>query len=663
MISVYYNGIVLKDCVVKRFQQSVIKDDSHTDVMYSRFLVTVESTLVESTYQDVPLNIDPTATANAFISVPTQNNNTVQSMDQVARRLSEARKDFWLVCGGQTPGLEAEDFEDTLLIAAGELEVAGDVTIYRSPKYAGQGSASRFAVIDVENGPHVEDVAIEQIFGGKAMRVSATFKIARSLCLDYDEQKPVDDYTLRPDPGISGAGEILNNRWSTSESKDQNWVTTRRIEGTLRTRRAEFDAQLYRASVFPPLMLGYRRMSQSFVSDPTGTVLKYSIEDKQEYASPPAPAVDWECTHTESTTAQGAVQAANFTIKLTGPQNVDKADLIATAGKVLSLRIVDIQNEGLETKHQTTVKEMAIIDHLHLPTIEMRASVLYTTSDDTWLNMRVRNMTGGRGGNLVGPEGIPTYDPVIWPKPLAYDSETPAGQLACYLQHPCSQWHGMPGLQQYPPARNDRPEEVPAYPPDSYEYAYPEPLPDDTDAWDKNPYPAVDPKYDVQGFPYTLYQIATTWENAMGRLHLPYSLAPDTDGPQSSIAQVNTGTTRLFFEIESVRTGLYPLIPAIHDELVDDNSITFKLLNWKTTLRPPEITADGSTKRYGMAMQLIYGADRPMPADGDLNPGALPFDIVPATDGAATVSLTGSGDEEQRIINSGTNSQQSSPIV
>ncbi|MCP4814248.1 MAG: hypothetical protein GY888_17200, partial [Planctomycetaceae bacterium] len=105
MISIYYNGIVLKDCVVKRFQQSVVKDESNTDVMYSRFLVTVESTLVESQYHDVPLNVDPLATANAFISVPVQSQNAVQSMDQVARQLSEARKDFWMVCGGQTPGL------------------------------------------------------------------------------------------------------------------------------------------------------------------------------------------------------------------------------------------------------------------------------------------------------------------------------------------------------------------------------------------------------------------------------------------------------------------------------------------------------------------------------------------------------------------------------
>ena len=132
MISVYYNNIVLKDCVVKRFQQTVMRDESNTDVMYSRFMVTVESTLVEAAYQDIPLGVDPAAPRNAFVSVPVQGDCVVDSMDQVARALSEARKDFWLICGGQTPGVDAEDREETLLIAAGALDVAGDTTIYRS---------------------------------------------------------------------------------------------------------------------------------------------------------------------------------------------------------------------------------------------------------------------------------------------------------------------------------------------------------------------------------------------------------------------------------------------------------------------------------------------------------------------------------------------------
>jgi hypothetical protein len=651
MISLYYNNIVLKDCVVKRFQQTVMRDESNTDVMYSRFMVTVESTLVEAAYQDVPLGVDPNAPRNAFISVPVQGDNVVDSMDQVARALSENRKDFWLICGGQTPGVDVEDREETLLIAAGALDVAGDPNIYRSPRFAGQGSTSRFQVIDVENGPQVEDVAIEQIYGGKAMRVSATFKIARSLCIEYDDPKPVDDYTLLPDANL---GEILNNRWSISESKDANWATIRTISGTLRTRHADFFAQDYRSAVFPPLMQGYQRESQQFVSDPSNTTLKYQIVDRQRYAAPPAPAIEWEATHTESTTAQGANQVANFEITLTGNQNVDKKDLIAAAGNVLTKRIRDIQNEPQESDHKTILKEMAIIDQLHLPRITMRASVQYTTTDFTWLAMRVQTMSGGRGGNLTGPDGIDGYDPVIWPRPLAYDSETPAGQLACYLQSPCSQWHGMPGIQQEQPPRNDRPQEVPAYPPDSWEYPEPTPLPIDDTTWQKYPGSNVEAKYDVVRYPYTLYTIAATWETGMGRLHLPYSVEM-ADGLTAATLQVNMGCTRLIYEIEAVRTGSHPLMPAINDTINDENGIEFKLLHFTPTVRPPEITADGSTKSYGIALRLIYGGNKRLPLAAELNPGALPIDIVPATDTNATVAYSTISDDQDRVINSGTN--------
>ena len=648
MISVYYNNIVLKDCIVKRFQQTIVRDESNTDVMYSKFIVTVESTLVESQYQDTPLSVDPNAQPNRFISVPTTGQNVVDSLDQVARALAENRKDFWMVCGGQTPGVDVEDYEDTMLIAAGQLDLAGDINIYRSPRFASQGSTSRFQVIDVENGPQTEDVAVEQIFGGTAMRVSVTFKIARSLCIEFEDDKPVTDWTLLPD---DEPGTILNNRWGITESKDANWVTQRTLSGTLRTRHADYFAQDFRAAVFPPLMKGYRRTSQRFASDPTNTTLKYEIVDTQEYAAPPAPAVSWEATHTESTTNNGAVQAANFTIRLTGVQDVDKRELIAAAGHVLSLRIQDIQNMGIDTTHQTTLKEMAVIDQLQVPTIEMRASVLYSTTDDTWLSMRVNTMSGDRGGNLTGPGGIDGYDPTVWPKPLAYDSETPAGLLACYLQNPCSQWHGTAGEQQATLSRNDRPKEVPSYPPDSYEYPAPTPLTPDSYTWNKNP--SVDDKYNVVKFPYTHYTLATTWETSHGRMHLPYSSPINPADPESTHILVNRGITRLFYEIEAVRTGMYPLIPALNDSITDENQIAYELLEHTITMRPPEITADGSTKRYGIALRMIYGAGSKLPLNATLNPGSLPIDIVPATDPQADVAIADIADDTDRVIAGG----------
>jgi len=647
MISVYYNNIVLKDCIVKRFQQTVVRDESDTDVMYSRFIVTVEATLVESQYQDTPLGVDPNALPNSFVSVPVQGQDVVDGFDQVTRALSENRKDFWMTCGGQTPGVEAEDFEDTLLIAAGsDPGPGGDINIYRHPRFAGQGSTSRFQVIDVENGPNVDDVAIEQVYGGTSMRVSATFKIARSLCIEHEDEKPIDDWTLLPD---DVPGTILNNRWSISETKDANWVTQRTISGTLRTRHADYFSQDFRSAVFPPLMKGYRRISQRFVSDPTNTVLKYEIVDSQEYAAPPPPAIAWNATQTESTTGNGAIQAANFTIQLTGTQGVDKKELIEAAGHVLSLRIKDIQNEPGGADFSTTLKEMSVMDRLEVPVIEMRASVLYTTTEDTWLSMRVKDMMGGRGGNLTGPGGIDGYDPTVWPKPLAYDSETPAGLLACYLQNPCSQWHGTAGVQQYDVYRNDRPVEIPTYPPDTWEYPEPKELKIDTRTWG-NTSGTVEDKYDIQRFPYTHYTFATSWETSHGRMHMPYSNPTAEEEPEATFILVNRGVTRLFYEIEAVRTGMYPLIPELKGSMTDDNEINYELLEHTITMRPPEITADGNTKRYGIAIRLVYGADTRLAFNSTLNPGALPIDLTPASSDHASIALDSITDDQNKLI-------------
>jgi hypothetical protein len=212
----------------------------------------------------------------------------------------------------------------------------------------------------------------------------------------------------------------------------------------------------------------------------------------------------------------------------------------------------------------------------------------------------------------------------------------------------------MPGIQQEQPPRNDRPQEVPAYPPDSWEYPEPTPLPIDDTTWQKYPGSNVEAKYDVVRYPYTLYTIAATWETGMGRLHLPYSVEM-ADGLTAATLQVNMGCTRLIYEIEAVRTGSHPLMPAINDTINDENGIEFKLLHFTPTVRPPEITADGSTKSYGIALRLIYGGNKRLPLAAELNPGALPIDIVPATDTNATVAYSTISDDQDRVINSGTN--------
>jgi len=643
MITIYYNGLALKDCVVTRFQQSAVRDASQTDVIFQQFVITVESTTVETAYQDPGIGTQYTRNAFNYVPVGSQPQSLSTVLRELQDRLTQNRRDFWMVLGGQTPGDPAEDYEQTIIVAAGALQDSnGNDEMVQNPR-TGSGTVARFQVIDVENGPHVEDVAVEQIFGGKAARVSATFKVSVVPCGTdgYPNISPnPNDQWLTPD---RENGVILNNSWGITESKDQNWVTTRVIEGEIRTRHHTYFAQNYRDMVLPPLFEGYRRMSQRFATDKAGTVMKYVIEDKQEYAAPPAPAISWNATHTESTTNNGAVQIANFNIKLTGGQNVDKQELIDAAGQVLTLRIRDIQNSGDNNNNNVVLNEMAVIDQLDQPTIEMRASVKYTTAEVTFLSQRIKSMTGGRGGNLVPSAdnpGIAGYDPCVWSTPLAYDSEQPVSLLQCYLQEPCTKYHGMVGEQKYPNAAwgYERKDNRPAYPQDTLVATLN--LRDDVYTWNKptaNSQGQVNPqkekKNDLYYYPYTMYQYATTYDQSRGMMHLPISSydsgsgSPNDPKPITAVAlKMNSGVTRVTFEIAATRNGYYPLIPQFLEERQLPSGSRMYLLDQQLTLRPPEIGADGNTKAYGLALRLIYGVERGIGSDEEINPGGNPID-------------------------------------
>lgn len=657
MISVYYNGVILKDCVVRRFQQKVVKDESNTDVLYSEFIVTVESTAVQFNYRD----LGPQYNLNQFVSVSQEVSlatpSVPQHLNDIQTRLHANRQDFHMIMGGNRTGNVNYDYEQPVLIAAGVLETSnGDDEMVLHPKYPAMGTVKRFDVIDNENGPFTEDISVEQFWGGTAARVSVTFKVCRSLCASVDTEKPAEDQFLRSDTAMDiPPGVILNNRWSMTESKNANWQTERQITGTLRTRHANYFSQLYRRAVLPPLQKGYKRISQRFASDAQNHTMRYSIVDRQEYAAPPAPALDWKCTHTESTTMNGSRQVANFNIKLIGDQNVDKRELIAAAGKVLSLRIQDIQLLGQSDDHHTILHNMNLMDQVDQPMIAMEATVEYTTTDATWLNMRVKNMMGGRAGNLAGPNGLKGYDPTVWPRPLAYDGEKPTSQFACYLQNPCSIWHGMRGENKDYPG-TERPEDSETYPPDAYEFDLEEELQEDEPTWVKTSDSNVEAKYDVYHFPYTKYEFVTSWESSRGIMHLPYSVTSQssTEGQDTATCvKLNDGITKLVYEITAVRAGRYPTIPDIAETITDENNIEWCLLSHTISMRPPEIVADGASKKYGIAIKLIYGGARAVTKDAQLNPGSLPIDATPASDDARAIALSTIMDTQNKLTYGG----------
>lgn len=131
---------------------------------------------------------------------------------------------------------------------------------------------------------------------------------------------------------------------------------------------------------------------------------------------------------------------------------------------------------------------------------------------------------------------------------------------------------------------------------------------------------------------------------------MPYSNPTAEEEPEATFILVNRGVSRLFYEIEAVRTGMYPLIPELKGSMTDANEINYELLEHTITMRPPEITADGNTKRYGIAIRLVYGADTRLAFNSTLNPGALPIDLTPASADNASVSLDSITDDQNKLI-------------
>jgi len=589
--TLWYNGVVMRDCETQSFEQSVQFDESGTDVLFSRFRIRVASTLTAVHYSGTPFGIDTQSGLTA-----------VQRMQDIQARLWSPRQDFWFTVDGSVPDekLGGTPQNAALLTATGQ--TSGAMLIH--PGFPDLGSIGRSTVVDPDNGPKPKNVSIQQIFGGRAMRVSFDIEVCRRLCLSNYDLPPIE---FGP---VVGNANVLSNRWMLEESKGETWVTTRAFSGTLRVVNASFWPHLMRFLVIPPLLNGYRRMRQSFTDDPTGLVLKYRVEDQQAEAAPPWPAVDWKAHHAETASGpNGSILSGEISVRLTGPPGVDKVQLIASAGKVAVDRISGLAPtwEGPNRiSHSTIIKSASIVNILNEPTIELRVQAQYTDFDEgRALAMRVEQM-GEPLTTLTGtdPYEIEGYDPRKWPVPLPFDSPTPAGTFACYLQNPCSIWHGFPGgtLPGSNPPAIRPPERPSGYPDQSEIETYPTPLPDDQTYL--RPYTPSDPKNDIYNFPYSFIDLQQKYRTATGWVQLPYA---GTDADKDALlVKLHGRITRRVLVMEASRDGRMPTVPQLVEDSIDVNGTREVLEYFDFDIKAPELLADGAGRRYAVRAEYSY---------------------------------------------------------
>lgn len=669
MTTLIYNDVYLRDCETLSFEQSVEYDESHTDLLYSRFKIRVASNVVAMRYP---------SSSRQFGINPPRGETAVQRMHEIQVRLSQPRKDFWFLiesCTKLENDSGADAIDQPLIIATGEayteeivestvnseivetlvktdrklkphpdLAETADLSTYEYGPYNEEFDAS--TVLDADNGPKPKSVNVRKIIGGRSLRVEFEIEICRSFCQsDFEDSKPIVLGGL--DDGTANTN-VLSNRWHLDESKDDNWVTTRTMQGTLRVANRDAWPHAMRYLCIPGLLRGYHRVRQSFVTDPAGLTLKYRIEDQQAHAAPPYPAIKWSGHHIESGSGPSAIEKyGEFSIRLQGPPGCDKVALIGAAGKVAVDRIKGLlprTDEGGKKKYDTILENVAIVDVLEQPVIEFRCRARYNEHDYKALGLRIKEM----GKPLMGldPEGqdsgdnpyiIDGYRPDVWPVPLAYDSEEPAGIFNCYLQNPCSVWHGMPGgwtpqSEPIPSEENPVPEDSAAGDPYSgYKSNQGQDLFAVTESYTPPYLPEDDVPVatdtDLYDFPYSFIELTQRYKINQGWVGIPLATTDETLEQTSSLIQLHAPSAVRILTMVASRNGKPPIVPDLKPELTDHNGYREVLNHIEVANKSPTTNCDGNARVFAVEVVCHYLMEKSPKLTDKLRGASSPLDL------------------------------------
>ena len=189
---VEYNNVRIFQCATLRFEQQEMQDPTHTDTMYHRFTVTVAGMVHGKSVTDFAPKVDP-----VFVG-----GGAAFNEDFFRTRLSVPRKDFLMLVGADANGNP------------------GDILLLAKPAdFNGQVDSER----DVCNGPRCTSINVRRIVSNEIFGVEATFEVCLPVCEDLTNN--------------GEAGRVLSNRWSVTDSVDENFYTTRTWRGRLRLRR------------------------------------------------------------------------------------------------------------------------------------------------------------------------------------------------------------------------------------------------------------------------------------------------------------------------------------------------------------------------------------------------------------------------------------------
>ncbi|MCC7334454.1 MAG: hypothetical protein IT422_05140 [Pirellulaceae bacterium] len=497
----FYNGVLMRDCEMIEFAQVIEYDESETDPLYSRFRLTVASTLISlhstNPSDGPPINLGDTSNALtrqhlSTIALPAVTGETVVDRLQfIESRLQQPRKDFWLALNATTnkplvnnspdqftPAKDssANDSYRIVLAATGIDDFADMSTDENDGTKGGRkvtgmlAGATQFTnvqierkdVVDANNGPKPQGVNVVQINGGRSMRVQVTIEVCRPLC------QPSTDPTTHPIRDAKKVKGVISNRWSIQETLNENWEAEIVIEGTLIISDQRFKADSMRLMTSTGMFPYAKMTGRMFSTSADGLKLKYRYTIKEAGISPPPYIVDWSGKYSESMQTGGKA-IGTMNVKVRGTHKIP-ATIKDFNGEFITdhrryklyltdwimliiqsrLAVADAFDPEPGKKPDTMVPvDFVVIENMKEPEIEARLTVLHS-GPDPYKKFSVRLHNFGKTIYDATNPALANWDPTEWPIPPAFTWEANprhnkmGSAYDCYFQSPCSQWHGKP---------------------------------------------------------------------------------------------------------------------------------------------------------------------------------------------------------------------------
>jgi hypothetical protein len=625
---VYYNGVWLRNCITKQLDQSVEYDESGTDRLFTRFHITVESLVAESSL--------PQCLGTDFDSLSLDLSDAQTKMSALHGLLSVPRQEFIYKQGG------------VVLVAANALTAAGVQTSQSAP-----ATGPLFlTTTDLNNGPQPKNVSIQHVIANRCYRITFSIELCLLLC------GPLADVTLfansrtnattgpKVDPLLNR--RLLSNRFAIEESRDGSFLNTRTLIGRARVAHKDLWDLSVRYLLLPLLPFGYKRENISFTHSANGLDVAYRVVDKQRIAAPPWPAIDFAGNHTEATGIDGVNSMGSISVRMVGQPGTAKRYLLLSAIAVVESKIGKLGKFGEVDKH-VLVEHIQISDVLHENVVEL--SLQYKRHAETvempWgpevpREERFANVMYQRLGLLPGvfalrsggdqtirQDGRPlNSDP--WPDaPDAWGWEgvPPYGVFAQFWQDGCWPEHYSPdltGYTAYEPTREYPRKEEEETPPPSFSMS--DILGTDPPPPDEYENKASD---EHKSLPYTHVEVKIDYFNDYGMVALPFIKYSSGDEPGDGdvlITRLHAPTCRKNIFLTAKRAGAQPKIPKVDYRYTDKNGITYVLDEFHPEFTAPRLMADGLNFEYQINARMVYLMSRAIKEDDELSMGSLPWD-------------------------------------